>query len=101
MFVTCLISSNMSGEPYPDLKRDWLDSDLRYPEFMNSYSFVPLLGLFLSDMVKVFGTIEEESSETFLFRPLRAQGSKDKQRVYDENFTGLLGAAFIYFSYIV
>lgn len=101
LFITGLVLSNMAGEPYPDLKSGWFGSDMRYPEFMGRRFFTIFLPLLMSDMFKCFGSIDEEASETFLSRPSRVQSLKDKQRVYDENFSGMLGIAFIYFSYIV
>ena len=91
----------MAGEPYPDLKQGWFGSDLRYPEFMSYGRFYFVLTTFLSDMGKAFGSVDDDSSVTFMFRPLRKQKLNDKQRVYDENLSGLLGVALIYFSYWV
>lgn len=91
----------MASEPYPDLKRSWLDSELRYPEFMGYQRFYPLLILFLNDMSACFASEDPDASETYMFRPWRQRAEKDKQMIYEENFVGLAGVAFLYFSYWV
>ena len=96
-----LVASNMAAEPYPDLKQDWFGSDLRYPEFMSSPSFYYLFIYFLSDMSGCFSSIDDESGTTFMFRPFRNQNPKNKDIIYKENLSGLIGVAFIYFSYWV
>lgn len=91
----------MSDEPFPSIGSGWLIDDLRYPAFM-SQPYAYLLQIwFVNDAASIFSCSDVEGKSNFLFRLWRLPSEKEKWLGWKENFNGILGLAYIYFSYLV
>lgn len=98
-----LYFSNLLGEPLPKIGSSWIGDDLRYPAFLSDNTFYYKFMFFISDTGGIFGSSEDGTGSTHLFRPFWNSRLllNDKSVKYEENLRGILALAYIYLSYWV
>ena len=91
----------MSDEPFPKIGSGWFIDDLRYPAFMSQPYAYMLQMWFINDAASIFSCDDSGGKSDFLFRLWRLPSEKEKWLGWKENLKGILGLAYIYFSYWV